>query len=156
MTLETQLTNEIRIINRTLHDYGVDAGTKPAWTTVAGTSYITFELRTGRSQRNADIARLLPELSERLSAQRRRPTPVRMLEMPLRFEVEHPDPQPLNWRAATLRIGAGSLKAMFDVRLVEANVWQHTHPLQIIARHVQHLGARLVRVHNPCRRDSPG
>ena len=111
MTIEAQLTAEIRIINQTMHDYGVDAGTKPAWTTIAGASYITYALRTGRTQRNADIARLLPELAERLSAQRRRPTPVRMLEMPLRLEVEHPEQQPLNWRGATLRIGAGRLLA---------------------------------------------
>lgn len=111
MTIEAKLTAEIRIINQTMNDYGVDAGTKPAWTTIAGASYITYALRTGRTQRNADVARLLPELSERLSAQRRRPTPVRMLEMPLRLEVEHPEPQPLNWRGATLRVGSGKLLA---------------------------------------------
>jgi len=109
MSLHEQLTKEIRIINFTLRDFGVDAGTRPTWTTIAGASYITYELRTGRTQRNADIARLLPELSERLSAHRRRPTPVRMLEMPLRLEVQHPAPQPLDWRKAILRIGASRL-----------------------------------------------
>lgn len=111
MTIETQLTQEIKIINQTLAAFGVDAGTRPAWTTVAGNSFVAYGLRTGPAQRISDVQRLLPELSERLSAARRRPTPVRLREMPLALEVTHPEPKPLDWRNATMRIGGGRLVA---------------------------------------------
>ena len=68
MELERQLSSEIEIINRTLAAFGVDAGTKPAWTTIAGGSFVAYGLRTGPAQRISDVQRLLPELSERLSA----------------------------------------------------------------------------------------
>jgi S-DNA-T family DNA segregation ATPase FtsK/SpoIIIE len=109
--LEKQLTQEITIINNTLSAFGVDAGTKPAWTTVAGSSFVAYGLRTGPAQRISDVQRLLPELSERLSAARRRPTPVRLREMPLALEVAHPSPAPLDWRNATMRIGGGRMVA---------------------------------------------
>ena len=109
MDIEQQLHTEIAIINRTLAAFGVDAGTMPRWTTIAGTSFVTFGLRTGATQRIAEVQRLLPELSERLSAARRRPTPVRLREMPLALEAPHPAPAPLDWRGAVLRVGAGRL-----------------------------------------------
>lgn len=109
--LAAQLRNEIQIINNTLAAFGVDAGTKPSWTMVAGCSFVAFGLRTGATQRISDVQRLLPELSERLSAARRRPTPVRLREMPLALEVPHPSPTPLDWRGATLRVGAGRMVA---------------------------------------------
>lgn len=107
--LNTQLHAEINTINRTLAAFNIDAGTKPAWTTIAGASFVAFGLRTGPAQRISDIARLLPELQERLSAQRHRPTPVRLREMPLALEVAHPTPAPLDWRSAVLRIGPARL-----------------------------------------------
>jgi energy-coupling factor transporter ATP-binding protein EcfA2 len=109
--IERQLHTEIAIINSTLASFGVDAGTRPQWTTIAGASFVAYGLRTGAAQRISDIARLLPELSERLSAVRRRPTPVRLREMPLALEVAHPTPAPLGWRLSTLRIGAGRVVA---------------------------------------------
>ena len=109
MTLATRLTAEITIINRTLAHFAVDAGTKPAWTTVAGSAYIAYGLRTGPAQTIDAIERRLPELSERISAARQRRTPVRLRRLPLALEVPHPDPQPLDWRAATLRIGANRI-----------------------------------------------
>lgn len=107
--LTLQLRTEITIINNTLSAFGVDAGTKPGWTMVAGSSFVAYGLRTGATQRISDVQRLLPELSERLSAARRRPTPVRLRTMPLALEVEHPTPRPLDWRNATMRIGANRL-----------------------------------------------
>jgi len=109
--LEEQLSQEIKIINQTLAAFGVDAGTRPGWTTVAGASFVAYGLRTGATQRISDVQRLLPELSERLSAARRRPTPVRLREMPLALEVAHPTPRPLDWRGAALRVGSGRMVA---------------------------------------------
>ena len=103
MTIEAQLHTEIHLINQTLAAFAIDAGTRPGWTTVAGTSYIAYGLRTGRSQPIDAVERRLPELSERISAHRGRPTPVRLRRLPLALEVPHPTPQPLDWRAATLR-----------------------------------------------------
>jgi hypothetical protein len=109
--LTMQLRTEIAIINQTLAAFGVDAGTRPGWTMVAGGSFVAYGLRTGATQRISDVQRLLPELSERLSAARRRPTPVRLREMPLALEVSHPRPEPLDWRGATMRVGAGRMVA---------------------------------------------
>ena len=103
MTIASQLHTEIQLINATLAAFAIDAGTRPGWTVVAGTSYIAYGLRTGRSQPIDAVERRLPELSERISAQRGRPTPVRLRRLPLALEVPHPAPQPLDWRAATLR-----------------------------------------------------
>lgn len=111
MDVEQQLHTEIAIINRTLAAFGVDAGTLPKWTTIAGTSFVAYGLKLGATQRISGVAQLLPELSERLSASRQMPTPVRLREMPIALEVMHPEPRPLDWRAATLRIGAGRLLA---------------------------------------------
>ena len=82
MTIEAQLHTEIHLINQTLAAFAIDAGTRPGWTTVAGTSYIAYGLRTGRSQPIDAIERRLPELSERISAHRGRPTPVRLRRLP--------------------------------------------------------------------------
>lgn len=109
--LTMQLRTEIAIINQTLAAFGVDAGTRPGWTMVAGGSFVAYGLRTGATQRISDVQRLLPELSERLSAARRRPTPVRLREMPLALEVPHPAPKPLDWRGAIMRVGAGRMVA---------------------------------------------
>lgn len=109
--LEEQLHREIKIINRTLAAFGVDAGTRPGWTTVAGASFVAYGLRTGANQRISDIERLLPELSERLSALRQQRTPVRLREMPLALEAPHPAPKPLDWRQAIMRVGAGRMVA---------------------------------------------
>lgn len=109
--LTMQLRTEIAIINQTLAAFGVDAGTRPGWTLVAGGSFVAYGLRTGATQRISDVQRLLPELSERLSAARRRPTPVRLREMPLALEVAHPSPSPLDWRGAIMRVGAGRMVA---------------------------------------------
>lgn len=106
MTITAQLTAEIRIINQTLAHFGVDAGTRPQWTTVAGSSFVAYGLRTGPAQPIDGIARRLPELTERITASRRQPTPVRLRYMPLALEVTHPQPQPLDWRGAVLRVGA--------------------------------------------------
>jgi S-DNA-T family DNA segregation ATPase FtsK/SpoIIIE len=103
--LEKQLTSEIGIINRAFHAFGIDAGTKAAWTVIAGTSFVAYGLRFGPSQRISDVQRILPELSERLSAARRCPTPVRLRAMPPALEVAHPEPKPLDWRIATMRVG---------------------------------------------------
>lgn len=111
MDIQTQLRTEITIINQTMADFGIDAGTKPGWTTIAGRSFVAYGIRTGAQQRQDAIARILPELSERISASRRRPAPVRMRELPLTLEVQHPTPAPLDWRAATMRIGAARLLA---------------------------------------------
>ncbi len=61
MTIEAQQHTEIHLINQTLAAFAIDAGTRPGWTVVAGTSYIAYGLCTGRSQPIDAIERRLPE-----------------------------------------------------------------------------------------------
>lgn len=99
-----QLNTEINIINATLAAFNLDAGTRPAWTTIAGSSYILYGLRTGQAQRIDAIEQRLPELAERISAARQHPTPVRLRRLPLALEIAHPNPAPLPWRNARLKL----------------------------------------------------
>lgn len=60
--LEKQLHGEIQIINQMLAAFNIEAGTRSAWTTVAGTSYILYGLRTGPAQSIDAIQKRLGEL----------------------------------------------------------------------------------------------
>ena len=90
--LEKQLHGEIKIINQTLAAFNIEAGTRSAWTTVAGTSYILYGLRTGPAQSIDAIEKRLGELSERISASRHIATPLRLRRLPLALEAPHPAP----------------------------------------------------------------
>lgn len=101
--LKQQLDREIKIINRTLASFGVNAGTKPGWTAIGGDQLILYTLRTGAGQAISDVERRLPELSEAISGVRRQQTLVRLLRYPLRLEVTHPYAKPLAWNDAALQ-----------------------------------------------------
>lgn len=100
--LDRQLGQEIAAINRLLAEHRIDAGTAPAYTVVAGGSFVVYGLRLGRGQRLAAIADRLPELGEVLSNIRRAACPVRLRLMPAALEVAHPAPYALPWQRADL------------------------------------------------------
>lgn len=102
--IDKQLHAEIAIINRTLAAFNIDAGTRPTWCVVAGTSYILYGLRTGPAQTIDAIERRLDELAERISASRHTATKIRLRRLPLALEVPHPAPQPLPWLRARLKL----------------------------------------------------
>lgn len=111
MDIRTHALNEIDAINRTLANHGVDAGTAPGWTTIAGQAYIVYGLHLGNSTTISTIEKRLPELAEALSNLRRAATPVRLRTMPLALEVAHPQPAPLAWRRANLALPPATMLA---------------------------------------------
>jgi hypothetical protein len=127
MTLEAEeirkrmpliIENEVAAINKTFAGRNLAAGTRAGWTVVAGRSYIAYGLRLGGAVLPQDVEKLLPKLSEALSALRRRPTDVRLRRKPLALEVAHPFPAPLDWHTAQER---GALRLQPDVMLTGRN-----------------------------------
>ena len=104
--LTQQLQSEIGIINRTLAGLGIEAGTRPAWSVVAGSSYVAYGLRLAPAVLPSAVERAIPKLAEALSSSRRRPCPVRLRYMPLALEVSHPAPAPLYWRRGLRAVGS--------------------------------------------------
>jgi energy-coupling factor transporter ATP-binding protein EcfA2 len=102
MDLNAIIPAEIAAINRTFAEHlGPNkAGTCAKWTVVAGTSYITYGVGRGPGVGVDAVTKLAPELSEALSALRRKRTPVRFRDMPLSIEVNYPKTEPLDWRKA--------------------------------------------------------
>lgn len=100
MGIRTQLKQEIAIINRLFADHGVDAGTMPRITLVAGGLFIAYGVQLGRGVKVSAVTGLQRELSEAISSARRTPTAVRFRLLPLAIEVEHPEPAALDWRQA--------------------------------------------------------
>lgn len=98
------IAGEVAAINRTFQGRNLDAGTRAAWTVVAGRSYIAYGLRLGGAVLPQDVEKLLPKLTEALSALRHRPTDVRLRRKPLALEVAHPFPAPLDWQRAQTRL----------------------------------------------------
>ncbi len=94
--MDAIIAGEVATINKTFQGRNLDAGTRPAWTVVAGRSYIAYGLHLGGTVLPQDVEKLLPKLTEALSALRRRPTDVRLRRKPLALEVAHPFPAPLD------------------------------------------------------------
>lgn len=102
------IKDEIAEINKTF------AGMRPGrmapakvsenWTTVAGRSFVSYGLRLDPTVLPQDVEKLLPKLTEALSALRHRPTDVRLRRKPLALEVAHPFPAPLDWQRAQTRL----------------------------------------------------
>ena len=107
------IAGEVAAINRTF------AGTRPGrtppaetrcnWTFVAGRAFIAYGLRLDSTVLPQDIEKLLPKLSEAMSALRRRPTDVRLRRKPLALEVAHPFPAPLDWHKARTALSADTM-----------------------------------------------
>lgn len=107
------IAGEVAAINRTF------AGTRPGrtppaktscnWTFVAGRAFIAYGLRLDSTVLPQDIEKLLPKLSEAMSALRRRPTDVRLRRKPLALEVAHPFPAPLDWHKAQTQLAADTM-----------------------------------------------
>lgn len=55
---------EVEPTDCTLANHGVDAGAAPAWTTIAGDSYLIYELKLGAQTTVATVEKRLPELAE--------------------------------------------------------------------------------------------
>jgi len=98
------IAQEVAAINRTFAGRTIEAGTLAKWTVVAGRSYIAYGLRLGGAVLPQDVEKLLPKLTEALSALRHRPTDVRLRRKPLALEVAHPFPAPLDWQRAQTRL----------------------------------------------------
>lgn len=103
------IAGEVAAINRTFQGRNLDVGTRAAWTVVAGRSYIAYGLRLGGAVLPQDVDKLLPKLSEAMSALRRRPTDVRLRRKPLALEVPHPFPAPLDWQRARTALDADTM-----------------------------------------------
>lgn len=103
------IAGEVAAINRTFQGRSLDAGTRAAWTIVAGRSYIAYGLRLGGAVLPQDVDKLLPKLSEAMSALRRRPTDVRLRRKPLALEIAHPFPAPLDWQRARTALDADTM-----------------------------------------------
>jgi len=103
------IAGEVAAINRTFQGRSLDAGTRAAWTVVAGRSYIAYGLRLGGAVLPQDVDKLLPKLSEAMSALRRRPTDVRLRRKPLALEIAHPFPAPLDWQRARTALDADTM-----------------------------------------------
>lgn len=120
MTLEAEevkrrmpviIENEIAAINKTFAGRNLGAKTKPAWVIVAGRAYISYGVRLAPAVLPQDVEKLLPKLTESLSALRRRPTDVRLRYKPLALEINHPFPAPLDWHKARIALDAGIILA---------------------------------------------
>ncbi len=103
------IAGEVAEINRTFQGRTLDAGTRAGWTVVAGRSYVAYGLKLGGAVLPQDVEKLLPKLTEALSALRRRPTDVRLRRKPLALEVAHPFPAPLDWQRAQTQLGADTM-----------------------------------------------
>jgi len=103
------IAGEVAAINRTFQGRNLDAGTRSAWTVVAGRSYVAYGVRLGGAVLPQDVDKLLPKLSEAMSALRRRPTDVRLRRKPLALEINHPFPAPLDWHKARTALSADTM-----------------------------------------------
>lgn len=95
MTRQSRAQAEIALINQFFRDYRLNASVSERSSHVAGRSYIVLGIQLGAGASIARIESRLREMSEILSAHRDAPTPVRLRQMPLAFEIPHPDPEPL-------------------------------------------------------------
>jgi energy-coupling factor transporter ATP-binding protein EcfA2 len=109
------IAGEVAAINRTFQGRELIARTRAALTVVAGRSYVSYELETGKGVLPQDVEKLLPKLTEALFRLRnqggktRHVVNLRLRYQPLALEINHPFPAPLDWHKAQTALDPHSM-----------------------------------------------
>jgi len=101
MNLESLLSKECDILESSLLEFGVVAGVRSI--SVAGSAYVSYDLKLGRRQLLAGIEGVLEDVSARIAQHRRSTVKLRLRSQPSpAIEAPHPQPKPLSWKTIPL------------------------------------------------------
>jgi DNA segregation ATPase FtsK/SpoIIIE-like protein len=105
------ITEEIDLINAMLKAHGIQARTKSKLTLCVKSSFIAYGLQVAPGESVKRIEAISRELSNELTRQRVRllrgysgRAVARVRDYPLAIELPHPQPTPLSWATASLRM----------------------------------------------------
>lgn len=103
---------EINLINKMLAAHGIQAKTKSKLTMCVKSSFVAYGLQVAPGESVSKIQKIQRELSNELTRQRVKMSRdyagravVRLRDYPLAIEVPHPEPTPLSWHSASMRMG---------------------------------------------------
>ena len=103
MNLKEQIIQDAKALNSQLQRLQIGASIEPRRCTPGGDQLAFFGLKLHGKTTAADVAKALPELMRAISQSRRKRTHLRLDDILLRLEAEHPQRKPLQWTAGTMR-----------------------------------------------------
>lgn len=103
MNLREQIISEAKALQGQLQRLQIGASIDPKRCTPGGDQLAFFGLKLHGKTTAADVAKVLPELMRAISQCRRKRTHLRLDDILLRLEAEHPAKQPLQWLPSIMR-----------------------------------------------------
>jgi len=103
MNILKQVMQDAKALHTELKRLGIDAGIDPKRCTPGGEQLAFYGVVLRGKARATDVAKVLPELERTISRSRRTRTHLRLDDMLLRLEAEHPAKQPLQWLPSIMR-----------------------------------------------------
>ena len=98
-----QLISEINAINQVFKSFGVKARTTPKLTKIGGKRVILYGVEIANGQSIESVFKRTKELNAAISGIRKTVTKVRINELPLWLEVEHPSKESLEFSCEVLK-----------------------------------------------------
>jgi len=95
MNIPDQLNREIKEINQVFQSFGIKARCTPKRTKIGGKRIILYGIEIAHGQAISDVGKRTRELNAAVSLLRGKITLVRINELPLRLEVDHPEKENL-------------------------------------------------------------
>lgn len=103
MNLKEQIMNDAKALQSQLQRLQIGASIDPKRCTPGGDQLAFFGLKLHGKTTAADVAKALPELMRAISQSRHKRTYLRLDDMMLRLEAEHPARKPLQWLPSIMR-----------------------------------------------------
>ena len=103
MNLKEQIISDAKALQAQLQRLQIGASIDPKRCTPGGDQLAFFGLKLHGKTTAADVAKALPELMRAISQSRRKRTHLRLDDIMLRLEAEHPARKPLQWLPSIMR-----------------------------------------------------
>lgn len=103
MNLKEQIVSDAKALQAQLQRLQIGASIDPKRCTPGGDQLAFFGLKLHGKTAAADVAKALPELMRAISQSRRKRTHLRLDDIMLRLEAEHPARKPLQWLPSIMR-----------------------------------------------------